>query len=121
MARIDGEIAGERTAERLVRGDQRLQSLVDLSVLSLAPLLHGVHDEQADADRDQRDDDQAKQRRQHALPGAEVERAAHQDGGCNSAARGRQARVMTTPGSALRQHDGPDHEWIVIGIFSPPV
>lgn len=64
--------AGERTAEGLVGGDQRVQALVDLAVLTLAALLHGLHHQQADADADQGDDGQPEQGGEHGLPGAEV-------------------------------------------------
>ena len=68
MPRVDGELAGERTAQRLVGRDQGLQALVDLAVLALAPKLHTVHQHQADADRDERDEHEPEQRRQDALP-----------------------------------------------------
>ena len=72
MARIDVQCAGEGTTEGLVGGDQRAQSLVDLAVLTLAALLHGLHHQQADADAYQGDDGQPEQGGEHGLPGAEV-------------------------------------------------
>ncbi|WP_412180412.1 hypothetical protein [Variovorax paradoxus] len=73
MAGVDRELAGERPAEHLVGRDQRLEPLVDLPVLALAPLLHAEHHDDADADRDQRHEHQAEQGREQALPGCEVE------------------------------------------------
>ncbi|MNV32412.1 hypothetical protein D3C71_1237490 [compost metagenome] len=73
MAWIDVERAGERSAEDFVSGDQRALPLVDLPVLALAALLHGLHDQQPDADADQGDDRQPDQGGEHGLPGAEIE------------------------------------------------
>ncbi|MCY1238866.1 hypothetical protein D9M72_516250 [compost metagenome] len=70
---IDGQVAGKGTAQRLVRGDQRAQPLVDLPVLAFAALLHGLHDQQPDAHADQRDDGQAHHRGEQALPGTEIQ------------------------------------------------
>ncbi|MCY1462527.1 hypothetical protein D9M71_803120 [compost metagenome] len=75
MTWIDIERAGERSAEDFVSRDQRAQTLVDLAILTLAALLHGLHDQQPDADTDQGDDRQADQGREHGLPGAEIESA----------------------------------------------
>ncbi|MPN04251.1 hypothetical protein SDC9_151487 [bioreactor metagenome] len=41
--------SGERAAQRLVGGDQRLQSPIDLPVLALAALLDGLHEQQPHA------------------------------------------------------------------------
>jgi hypothetical protein len=43
MHRIDRQRAGERSAQGFIRGNQCAQALVDLPVLPLAALLHGLH------------------------------------------------------------------------------
>jgi hypothetical protein len=73
MRRIDGQVARERAAERLVRGDQRAQAFVDLPVFALAALLDRLHRNEADADAEQRDDGETDQRRKQGVPVAEVE------------------------------------------------
>ena len=73
MRRIDREIAGERATERLVRGDERAQALIDLAVLALAPLLDRLHRDEPKTHADQRDERQTKQRQQQRLPRAEID------------------------------------------------
>jgi hypothetical protein len=58
MQRADGERAGEGAAQHLVGGDQRLEPLVDLAVLALAPLLQRHHHDESYAHADQRDQQQ---------------------------------------------------------------
>jgi hypothetical protein len=55
MRRIDGQFAGERSAQDFVGCDQRPQALVDLTVHALAALLNCEHDQQPDADADERE------------------------------------------------------------------
>jgi hypothetical protein len=50
MRGIDGQIAGERATQRLVRRDQGAQALVDLAILALPPLLDRLHEHEPDAD-----------------------------------------------------------------------
>ena len=68
VARIDQQISGDRSAQRLVGGDQQLQSLIDLAVHPLTPLLHGHHQQQPDADADQREKRHAQKGGQGRLP-----------------------------------------------------
>jgi hypothetical protein len=70
---VDFKAARERAAQSLVGGDERAQSLVDLSVLAVAPLLHRLHDDQANRDANERDDRDADETEEHRLPGTEVE------------------------------------------------
>jgi len=71
------QLPGERAAQRLVRGDQGLEALVDLPVLALAPFLDGLHEHQARAHHDQGGHQQAHERGQQGGPGTEVEQVAH--------------------------------------------
>src|SRR6185312_1798393 len=73
VSRIDREVAGKRSAERLVRRDQGSQAFVDLPILPFAPLLHRLHQQQADAHADERDHGQTEERREQGLPGAEIQ------------------------------------------------
>src|SRR3546814_16267273 len=73
VARIDRQIAGEGAAERLVGRDQYAQPLVDLAIHPLPTLLDRHHDDQPDADADQRDERQPDQRRADALPRGEIQ------------------------------------------------
>lgn len=85
VARVHAQFAGERTAEGFVGGDQRLQPLVDLAVLALAPALQGLHEHQADADRHQRHQHEPEQGREQAGPGTEIEETAHPPPPCSRA------------------------------------
>ncbi len=62
MCGVDGKIARKRSAEGSVRGYQRPQAFVDLPILAFTPLLHGLHDEQANAHSQQRDERETEQR-----------------------------------------------------------
>jgi hypothetical protein len=81
MAGIDREISCERATQSLVGGDERFQALVDLAVRALALLLHGVHEDQADSDGNERNQREAQQRGERALPGIEVDDVAHETDG----------------------------------------
>jgi hypothetical protein len=76
VGRVDRQLAGEGTAQRLVGRDQGPQPLVDLAVhaltLLLNALLDGLHHQHADADADQRKHREAHQRGEHALPRTEI-------------------------------------------------
>ncbi|RYF81973.1 MAG: hypothetical protein EOO29_08755 [Comamonadaceae bacterium] len=74
---VNLQVARERTAQRLVRRNQRFEAFVDLPVLALAPPLYGLHEDQADADRHQRNQNQAQQRGGGAGPRGEVDEIAH--------------------------------------------
>lgn len=52
---------------------KRAQSLVDLPVLAVAPLLHRLHDEQANRDANDGNNRDAGETEEHGLPGTEVE------------------------------------------------
>ncbi len=80
VRRVHRQVAREGAAQRLVGGDQRLQPLVDLPVLALAPALQRLHEDQADAHRHQRDEHQAQQGGEDGGPGTEVEGVAHDVG-----------------------------------------
>ena len=92
MPGVYRQVAGERPAQRLVGRDQGAQPFVDLSVLARAALLDGLHHQQADAHADQRDQRQAQQCRQQALPGTEIQ-ITHAMG----------SRVASTAGQSRRQ------------------
>lgn len=77
MARIDPQLAGERTAQGFVGGDERAQSLVDLAVFALAAALEGLHENQPDTYGDERDEHHSKQSGRQGPPGTEIEIAAH--------------------------------------------
>jgi hypothetical protein len=70
---VDFKAARERAAQRLVGGDERAQSLVDLPVLAVAPLLHRLHDEQANSDANDGNDRDPDETEEQRLPGTEVE------------------------------------------------
>jgi hypothetical protein len=70
--RIDGEIAGEGTAQCFIGGNQCPQALVDLPVFSLTSLLNRLHREQSDSDSDEGNHAQAQQGREQRRPGSEI-------------------------------------------------
>ncbi|MNN42584.1 hypothetical protein D3C81_1567760 [compost metagenome] len=75
MGRVDPQLTGEGTAQRLVGRHQGTQPLVDLAVLAFAALLQGLHHQQADSHAEQGDQNQPGQGGQHALPGTEIDTA----------------------------------------------
>lgn len=73
VSRIDGQVARERPAQRLIGGDEGPQTLVDLAIHTFTALLNRNHRKQADTDADQRNDRQAQQGRDERMQRAEIE------------------------------------------------
>ncbi|KAG0751336.1 hypothetical protein G6F24_014415 [Rhizopus arrhizus] len=105
MAGVHPQFAGERTAQGLVGGHQRAQPLIDLPVLARAALLDGLHHQPADAHADQRDQRQAQQWRQQALPGTEIQ-ITHAMGSRVASTAGQSRRQTRDTGSGSACHCG---------------
>lgn len=62
MSRIDFEVSGKRSTQRLIGRYEGAQTLIDLAVFALSPLLNRLHCQQANTDPDYGDQDQPEQR-----------------------------------------------------------